>query len=127
METPSIVLLPFGTAEYQAWPGRMLVRLVSMATGRNRPKTDGNGHHHGAETKMIDGGSRLPPAVERMRHYRERRRRGLLCIKVQLWRREVDALVAWGLVQPAEREDRRALAAALHRYLDINPIGGHRE
>jgi hypothetical protein len=26
-------------------------------------------------------------------------------------------------VQPAEREDRRALAAALHRYPDINPIG----
>jgi hypothetical protein len=69
---------------------------------------------------------RLSPAAERMRRYRERRQRGLVCIKVQLWRREVDALVACGLVQPTEREDRRALAAALHRYLDLRPIAGGR-
>jgi hypothetical protein len=69
---------------------------------------------------------RLSSAAERMRRYRDRRQRGLLCIKVQLWRREVDALVACGLVQPAEREDRRALAAALHRYLDASPIAGGR-
>jgi hypothetical protein len=54
-------------------------------------------------------------------HLPRRRRRGLLCIKVQLWRREVDALVACGLVQPAERQNRSALAAALHRYPDANP------
>src|SRR6516164_2043175 len=65
---------------------------------------------------------RLPSAAERMRRYRERRRRGLLCIKVQLRRTEVDALIARGLLEPAERKDRSALAAALHRYLDANPI-----
>ena len=69
---------------------------------------------------------RLSPAAERMRHYRERRRRGLLCIKVQLRRNEVDALIACKLLDSAEREDRRALAAALHRYLDANPIAGRR-
>ena len=37
---------------------------------------------------------RLPSAAERMRLYRERRRRGLSCIKVQLRRSEVDALIA---------------------------------
>ena len=66
------------------------------------------------------------PAAERMRRYRERRRRGLSCIKVQLRRSEVDALIGCRLLQPAEREDRRALAAALHRYLDANPIAGRR-
>jgi hypothetical protein len=70
---------------------------------------------------------RLSSGAERMRRYRERRQRGLLCIKVQLWRSEVDALIACGLVQPAEREDRRALAEALHRYLDRNPIAGRRQ
>jgi hypothetical protein len=69
---------------------------------------------------------RLPSAAERMRRYRERRRRGLLCIKVQLRRTEVDALIARGLLEPADRQDRGVLAAALHRYLDINPIGGRR-
>jgi hypothetical protein len=75
---------------------------------------------------MIDGVSLLSPAAERMRRYRERRRRGLSCIKVQLRRSEVDGLIASGLLKPAERQDRRALAEALHRYLDANPIAGRR-
>jgi hypothetical protein len=57
---------------------------------------------------MIDGVSPLSPAAERMRRYRERRRRGLSCIKVQLRRSEVDGLIASGLLEPTEQEDRRA-------------------
>ena len=72
---------------------------------------------------MIDGVSPLSSA-ERMRRYRERRRRGLSCINVQLRQSEVDALIGRGLLQPAERQDRNALAAALHRYLDANLIAG---
>ena len=75
---------------------------------------------------MIDGVSPVSPAAERMRRYRERRRRGLACIRVQLRRSEVDALIACKLLEPTKREDRRALAAALHQYLDANPIGGRR-
>ena len=75
---------------------------------------------------MIDGVSSVSPAAERMRRYRERRRRRLSCIKVELRRSEVDALIACKLLEPTEREDRRALAAALHRYLDRNPIAGRR-
>lgn len=70
---------------------------------------------------------RLSPAAERMRRYRARRRRGLSCIKVQLRRSEVDALVASGLLEQTERQDRTALATALHRYLDANPIAGRRQ
>jgi hypothetical protein len=66
------------------------------------------------------------PAAERMHRYRERRRRGLSCIKVQLRRSEVDALIACKLLEPTQREDRSAIAAALHRYLDVNPITGRR-
>jgi hypothetical protein len=61
---------------------------------------------------MIDGVSSVSPAAERMRRYRERRRRRLSCIKVELRRSEVDALIACKLLEPTEREDRRALAAA---------------
>jgi len=70
---------------------------------------------------------RLSSGAQRMRLYRERRRRGLLCIKVQVRRSEVEALIACGLLQPAQRQDRNALAAALHRYLDENPIAGRRQ
>jgi len=73
---------------------------------------------------MIDGVSPVSPAAERMRLYRERRRPGLSCIKVQSRRSEVNALNACGLLQPVERQDRNAFAAALHRYLDANPIAG---
>jgi hypothetical protein len=75
---------------------------------------------------MIDGLSPVSPAAERMRRYRERRRRGLSYIKVELRPSEVDGLIACKLLEPTERGDRRALAAALHRYLDANPIVGRR-
>ena len=63
---------------------------------------------------------RLSSGAQRMRRYRERRQRGLSCIKVQLRRSEVDALIACKLLEPTEREDRRALAPEVHRYLDAN-------
>jgi hypothetical protein len=69
----------------------------------------------------------VSPGAKRMRHYRERQRRGLSCIRIQLRRGEVDALIACKLLEPNEREDRRAVAAALHRYLDANPIAGRRQ
>jgi hypothetical protein len=74
---------------------------------------------------MIDASP--TPAAQRMRRYRERRRRGLSCIKVQLRRSEVDGLIASGLLHPDERQNRIALATALHRYLDANPIAGRRQ
>jgi hypothetical protein len=64
--------------------------------------------------------------AERMRRHRERRRRGLSCIKVELRPSEVDGLIACELLEPTAREDRGALAEALHRYLDRNPIAGRR-
>jgi hypothetical protein len=69
---------------------------------------------------------RLSASAERMRRFRERRRRGLSCVKVQLRKSEVDALIASGLLEQTERQDRTALATALHRYLDANPIAGRR-
>jgi hypothetical protein len=70
---------------------------------------------------------RVSSGAERMRRYRERRRRGLSCIKVQLRRSEVDGLIGCGLLHPDERQDRTAMARALHRYLDANPIAGRRQ
>jgi hypothetical protein len=69
---------------------------------------------------------RLSPSAERMRRYRECPKRGLSCVSVQLRQSEMDAPITCSLLQPAEREDGRAIAAALHRYLDRNPIAGRR-
>jgi hypothetical protein len=57
---------------------------------------------------MIDGASPVSPAAERMRRYRERRRRGLSCIKVELRPSEMDGLIASGLLEHTERQDRIA-------------------
>jgi hypothetical protein len=75
---------------------------------------------------MIDGVP-VSPGAARMRRYRERRQRGLSCIRVQLRQSEVDALIACGLLHPDERQNRIALATALHQYLDANPIAGCRQ
>ena len=90
-----------------------------IALGSNRPASENS--MTSESVPVVSAGAR------RMRWYRERRRRGITCIKVELLRREVDALIACGLLKPAERQDRGALAAALHRYLDANPIAGRRQ
>jgi hypothetical protein len=57
--------------------------------------------------------------AERMRRYRERRRRGLRCVLIQIRRSEQDALVKKGLLAPEQRGDRSATAKALHKFLDM--------
>jgi hypothetical protein len=58
------------------------------------------------------------PAADRMRLYRERRRKGLRCIMIQLRETEIDVLVRKGLLDRGRRDDPRAIVQALHVYLD---------
>jgi hypothetical protein len=69
----------------------------------------------------------LSPAAERMRRYRERRRRGLLCVTIQVRHAEISALIEQALLEPSQRQHPAAVAVALHRYLDLHPIGGRRQ
>jgi len=62
---------------------------------------------------------RLSPGAQRMRHYRERRRRGLRCVTIQVRHSEVDALVTRRLLAPEECANRGALRQAIHRFLDM--------
>ena len=70
---------------------------------------------------MIDGVSPLSPA-ERMRRYRTRRRNGHTCITVELREGEIAALISSGFLEMDQRDNRAAIATALHHYLDRNPI-----
>ena len=70
---------------------------------------------------MIDS---VPPlsSAQRMRRYRMRRRNGHTCITVELREDEIAALISCGFLEMDQRDNRVAIATALHHYLDRNPI-----
>jgi hypothetical protein len=57
-------------------------------------------------------------AALRMRRHRERRRRGLRCLLVELRAREIESLIQKGLLKPETRNSARAITAALYAFLD---------
>ena len=77
-----------------------------------RPRAHGQGRqrHHGSVT-----GS---PAAERMRLHRERRRRGLRCLMIELRETEIDALIRKGFLTAETRNDAKPVRKALYAFLD---------
>ena len=57
-------------------------------------------------------------AAERMRAHRNRRRKGLRCIRIELRETEVDVLIRKGLLRPDARNDLNAVVHALYEHLD---------
>jgi hypothetical protein len=57
-------------------------------------------------------------AAERMRRHRERRRKGLSCLMIQLRETEVDALIRSGLLKPETRNNAGAVRKAFYMFLD---------
>jgi hypothetical protein len=53
-----------------------------------------------------------------MRLHRERRRKGLRCLTVELRETEIDVLIGKGLLDRGRRDDPRAIVDALLAYLD---------
>src|SRR5262249_55649858 len=60
----------------------------------------------------------LRRAAQRMRAHRDRRRKGLRCIRVELRETEVDVLIRKGLLKPDARNDPCAIRDALHAHFD---------
>jgi hypothetical protein len=60
----------------------------------------------------------LTPAAERMRRCRERRRKGLRFISIELRETEITELVRRGLLNPEMRHDPNAVIASLYAFLD---------
>ncbi len=54
------------------------------------------------------------PVAERMRQYRQRRRRGLCCVRLQVAPAELDGLVAKGYLAAGDRQDVKAIALAIY-------------
>jgi hypothetical protein len=62
-----------------------------------------------------------PPAVSaaaRMRRHRDRRRKKLVCVLIELRETEIDALVTKGLLQQDSRGDPNAVRRGLYAYFD---------
>jgi hypothetical protein len=57
-------------------------------------------------------------AAERMRRYRQRRRAGLRCYRLELRASEIEALVRRGLLLASERTNRNAIIKAMYSFLD---------
>ena len=57
-------------------------------------------------------------AAERMRRYRQRRRAGLRCYRLELRASEIEALVRRGLLLATERTNRNAIIEAMYSFLD---------
>ena len=57
-------------------------------------------------------------AAERMRLHRERRRKGLRCLLIELRKTEIDVLIRMGLLKPDTRNNRSAVSQALYVFLD---------
>jgi hypothetical protein len=53
-------------------------------------------------------------AAQRMRLHRDRRRRGLRCLMIELRETDVDALIRGGLLAQETRNDRNAVLKALY-------------
>jgi hypothetical protein len=65
---------------------------------------------------------KVSPAAERMRRYRSRPKIGVSCVIIQLFEPQLAALVQLGFLAPTRRRDRAAIAGAMNRFLDRNPI-----
>jgi hypothetical protein len=57
-------------------------------------------------------------AAERMARYRDRRRKKLRCLTIEIREREIDALIRGRFLNHEARNDRNAVINALYRLLD---------
>jgi hypothetical protein len=68
--------------------------------------------------RMTNRSSLRSLAAERMRLHRQRRRRGMRCLMIELRETEVDALIRGGLLEHETRNDTDAVLKALYRHFD---------
>jgi hypothetical protein len=57
-------------------------------------------------------------AAERMRFHRERKKKGMRCLTIELRETEIDSLIRKGFLKADARNDTLAIIDALYVYLD---------
>jgi hypothetical protein len=73
---------------------------------------------HEAEISITPPALIAPSAAERMRAHRERKRKKMRCLRIELREKEIDVLIRKGLLLADARNELRAVRDALYRHLD---------
>jgi hypothetical protein len=74
---------------------------------------------HEAEISITPSAPIAPSAAaERMRNHRERRRKKMRCLMIELREKEIDVLIRKGLLLADARNELYAVRDALYRHLD---------
>jgi hypothetical protein len=60
----------------------------------------------------------ISPSAERMRRHRQRQRKGLRCLRIELHEMEIETLIRKGLLRGEMRNDRSAIVRALYDFFD---------
>jgi hypothetical protein len=58
-------------------------------------------------------------AAERMKLHRERKKKGMRCLTIELRETEIDALIRNGFLKADTRNDAEAIIDALYAFLDL--------
>ena len=58
------------------------------------------------------------PGAERMRRHRDRRQKGLRCVRIELREAEIDTLIQCRRLAPGSRGDLTAVRTALYGFID---------
>jgi hypothetical protein len=73
---------------------------------------------HEAEISITPPALIAPSAAERMRAHRERKRKKMRCLRIELREKEIDVLIRKGLLLADARNELHAVRDALYRHLD---------
>ena len=57
-------------------------------------------------------------AAERMRRHRQRQRKGLRCLRIELHEMEIDELIRKGLLRSETRNDQNEIVKAIYKHFD---------
>jgi hypothetical protein len=86
------------------------LQLLKSNAGHNTPRL----FNAGMPLELV---CRSRPA-ERMRLHRQRRRRGLRCLTIELHEKEIDGLIRRGLLQQETRNNANAILEALYAHFE---------
>jgi hypothetical protein len=62
--------------------------------------------------------ARMSAAAVRMRRHRQRKRKGLRSLTIEVREAEIDALISSGFLEKGSRNDANAVTQALYRFFD---------
>ena len=74
--------------------------------------------HDAAISAALPSGVRALTGAERMRRHRERRRKRMRCLTIELREAEIDALIRRGQLHPDHRVNSAAVRKALYGFFD---------